>query len=90
VLGACWRRKFWDLSAIMKAKWNKGKKVCQKRRKSNATKGKGRSMPGKKEDQCKEQWDRRPTTLKEVRKWTSGVHLEIRVFVNERVLTHLL
>jgi hypothetical protein len=47
VLGACWSRKFWELSA----KWTKGSNVHQKRRKISVTKGKGSSAPRKKEDQ---------------------------------------
>jgi hypothetical protein len=57
----------------------------QERRKSSTTKGKGSNASGKKEYQGKEWLDRRPTARKEVRKWTSGVHLEIRDFVNVRI-----
>jgi hypothetical protein len=80
VLGACWSRKLWDLSAISEAEWTKGNNTHQKGRKTSATNFKGRNMLGNKEDQRKEQLDRRPTTWKEVRKWTSGVHLELGFF----------
>jgi hypothetical protein len=52
--GGCWSRKFWELSTISEAKWTKGINVCQKRRNTSTTKGKGSSVLGKKEYQCKE------------------------------------
>jgi hypothetical protein len=88
-VGYCWSRKFWKLSIVSKAEWTKGSIVRQKRSKIRTTKGKGSNTPGKKEDQCKEQLDRKPTAWKAVRKWTSGVHLEFGFLShNVRGFTH--
>jgi hypothetical protein len=55
------------------------------------TKGKGSNASEKKEDQCKERLDQRPTVQKEVRKWTSGFHLELGFLShNVRAFTHFL
>jgi hypothetical protein len=63
--------------------------MCHKRRKTNVTKGKGSSTSENKEYQCKEWLDRRTITWKEVRKWTSGIHLELGFLShNVRAFTH--
>jgi ribosomal protein S8E len=61
-------------------------------RRKKCARRKMKQRAGKKEDQCrvkvKKELDRRPTMRKIVRKWTSGVHLELGFLSQCKGFTH--
>jgi hypothetical protein len=89
VLGACWSRKFWELSTISEVEWTKGNQCARKEGRPARQREKEVVCQERRKIKCKEWLDRRPTMQKEVRKWTSGVHLELGFLShNVRVFTH--
>jgi hypothetical protein len=89
VLGACWSRKFWELSAVSEEEWTKGKHVPEKKEDQH-DKGKRKQVhQERRKINARNGWIEDQPLWKEVRKWKSEVHLELGFWShNVRVLTH--
>jgi hypothetical protein len=91
VLGACWSRKFWELSAVSKEEWTKGTVCARKEGRPVRQREKEASVPERRKinAESKNGWMKTNHAWKAVRKWTSGVHLELGFLShNVRVFTH--
>jgi hypothetical protein len=85
-----WSRKFWELSTVSEAEWTKGNNMhARKEGRPARQREKEATRQERRKISTRNGWIEDQPCRKEVRKWTSGVHLELGFLShNVRVFTH--